>query len=240
MTTTNEMIFKTLKTKADKPARFKEQLEELGYDVKVEKYDNYWSVNGLAVSKWEGETAQLNLGRGQYVEKFENIKKVDFVGYFEKLDARNAKRERMNAHDGIGQEHEYWKDEREFYIADDGTEYRWYKYGCKKVTRRFRHHRTIDRNYTVEEYRGLKRKADAAGWGYWRSEGETDYEIRFAEKMLASAEARVEKLWKELEAAEREVEDRKRRVQKEIDRKAEGGRELDAWLKAKGIRKEVA
>ena len=246
MTTTNEMIFKTLKTKADKPAKFAEQLREMGYEVENEEWNykhterrprTYWAVNDLEVSKWEGETAQLSLGRGQYVEKFENIKKIDFVDYFDKLEARKGKHERMNACDAIEQRHEYWKNERTVYVGEDGKEHRWYERGCKKQVRRYRHHRTIDINHTVEEYKGLKRKADARG--YWHS-NEADAEIKWAEKYLADAEARVEKLWKQLEEAEREVERRKEGVKKEIAKKAEGQGELDAWLKAKGIRKEVA
>lgn len=238
----NDMIYKTLKTKADKPAKYADKLRELGYTVENDEWNyrrtereprTYWAVNDLEVSKWEGETAQLSLGRGQYINKFENIKKVDFVDYLAKRDERKAKAERMNAHDAIEQHHKYWKDEREFYIAEDGTEYRWYKYGCRREVRRYRKHSVVDFNHTVNEYKQLKRKAEARGYS-WRDEA--DSEIRFAERWLADAENRVEKLWEELEKAEKEVERRKADVQKAIDRKAEGGEELNAWLVAKGIR----
>lgn len=243
MTTTNEMIYKTLRTKADKPAKFAETLREMGYEVEntyqsfdgAKTYDrNYWAVNGLEVNKYGGETAQLSLGRGQYVDRFDNIRKIDFVDYFAKDGERREKRERMAAHDSIDQKHEYWVQTETYYVDEDGEEHRWGRWNWTKKTRRHHHHRTIDRNCVIDEYKALKRKAEARGHCWY--EDEDDHEIKFAERMLADAEARVEKLWKELERAEAEVERRKQEVQRQVDRKAEGRGELDAWLKARGVR----
>lgn len=240
MTTTNEMIYKTLRTKADKPAKFAATLREMGYEVENTyqsidgtTYDrNYWAVNGLEVNKYGSETAQLSLGRGQYVERFDNIKKIDFVDYFAKDGERREKRKRMGAHDDIEQRHEYWVQTETYYVDEDGEEHRWGRWNWDKKTRRRHHHNTIDRNHVIDEYKALKHKAEARGY-FWY---ENDHKIKFAERMLADAEARVAKLWKELEAAEREVERRKRAVQREIDKKAEGADELHKWLVAKGIR----
>lgn len=236
----NDMIFKTLKTKADKPAKYVEQLRELGYEVENSWLNSagntykrdYWSVNGLEVDKYEGETAQLALGRGQYVNRFDHIKRIDFVDYFAKLDERIAKAERMYAHDEIEQRHAYRVETFTKWVPANGR-----RYG-KRVKLNRHIHNIVDVNHVVNEYKMMKRKADASGWGWY--ENKKDYEIEFAKSMLSDAEKRVEKLWKELEEAEKEVERRKQRVREEIDRKAQGIDELDAWLKARGIRKEVA
>lgn len=242
--TTNEMIFATLKTKAEKPAKYAEQLRELGYEVEntrlsadgVNRYErNYWAVNGLEVNKYEGVTAQLSLGRGQYVEKFENIKRIDFVGYFAKLDERKAKAERVWAHDGISDVRNYYVNTETKYVDENGHKWNWPRYRTTEVTRKVRTHRYTSCNYTINEYKELKRKAEAANW-----RGLRGAEIKYAEDNVARAEKRVEDLWKQLEEAEREVERRKAELQKEIDKKAEGQNELDAWLEAKGIIKNVA
>lgn len=240
--TTNEMIFATLKTKADKPAKYAEQLREMGYDVSnVRVYEEggraydreYWAVNGLEM--WKADNVVISL-RGVYVEKLENIKRVDFEDYFAKLDGRKAKAELMKAHGSIEQRDRWSVSKHDVWVDADGSVHRW-RFDCKdyrnakKAQRRSRRHYFDDFNHTVIEYRNLKNKAEARGYGFSR-----DYAIKDAEEDIARAEKRVEELWKQLEQAEKVVERRKAALQKEIDKKAEGGAELDAWLKAKGIR----
>lgn len=237
MKTMNEMIFATLKTKADKPAKYADQLREAGYEVENHHFDadgnmlwerDYWAVNDLEVYKYDGQVAQLWLGRGNYVEKFENIKKIDFVDFFEKDAEREEKFKRMTAHNSIEQRHEYWTGIKRIRVQDGPKPWNWH---YRKE--RQRHHRIADINHVIDEYKALKRKADAVGCWY---RAEADAEIEYAKKAVADAEARVEKLRKQLEKALADVEHRKKNVQKEIDKKAEGQRELDEWLKARGVR----
>lgn len=244
MTTTNEMIFKTLKTKANKPAKYAEQLRGMGYEVKNtwtgcngDEYENeYWSVDGLEFGKGDSGPVFVNLRGYRTVEKLDNIRLIDFENYLATYDERKAKAERMEAHDDIEQRHERWVKKCIVYVDSDNHEHRWWKSGCKRVERRFRHHRTIDQNHVINEYKALKRKAEARGW---LNDAE-DAEIRSAEEWLEYAEERVEKLCRELEQAEKDVERRKADIQKAIDKKAEGRDELNAWLVERGIREEVA
>lgn len=244
MTTTNEMILRTLKTKGSKPAKYAEKLREMGYEVSNEgktvsgaKFQTeYWNVNGLELEKPDRGAIYLCI-RGTFVDGLDHIKRIDFENYFATLDARREKAEAMRSHDAIEQRHHYTARVQKYYVDRDGNEWSWCRRGCQVKTRRVRKHSIEDINHTVEEYIKLKRKSEARY--AWR-DSDADAEIRFAENMLAGAENRVEKLRKQLEAAEREVEERKRAVQREIERKAEGRAELDAWLVAKGIRKSVA
>lgn len=227
----NEMIFKTLKTKADKPARYAEQLRELGYDVKVDnKWDDYWSVDCLTLRKGDSGPVWVNLRGCRYVEKLDNIKRIDFVNYLATLDERKAKAKRMRAHDDIEQRHERWVKTMTVRVHHGNGPW---QYDYETVNRRV--HNVIDENHVISRYRHLKEEAEARGHA-WYGNGEDDYEIKWAEKCLADAEAHVEKLWRQLEEAERAVEGRRADVQAAVDRKAEGRMELDAFLKAHGVR----
>lgn len=238
--TTNEMIFATLKTKGDKPAKYAEQLRELGYDVtNVERYGDlecereYWAVNGLHLVNPGNEPIYIGL-RNQHVSKLANIAKIDFVNYLATFDERKAKGMLINAHDGIWEQRMYYTGKRVVYVDEDGFEWSWPRCNTTKVVRGHHRHVYDSGNSTIEEYRNIKRKAEACGYG-WRAD-QKDYEIELAERLVKDAEEKVERLWKELAEAEAYVERRKEALQKEINRKAEGQDELDAWLKAKGIR----
>ena len=224
MTTTkqniNDMIYKTLRTKGDKTAKFADKLRELGYEVtnwgtsyNGERFEReYWCVNGLEVDKYQGETAMLGLGRGQYVEKFDAIKRIDFVDYFEKLESRKAKWERYTAHDNIKQER--FSDKRYFW-----TSRRYVKVGF-----------TRDTNYEVEQYKRLK--AASKGGSLWGGNGFCDHmryrmeDVERAERKLAEAQAELERAKEALAKAQAEVQER--------------GGELHEFLTKRGIRKEVA
>lgn len=245
MKTTNEMIFATLRTKTDKPAKYAEQLRKLGYTVENTRTYNentyertYWAVNGLELTmgcKWL--YAQLRGWRT--VDKVDNIKKIDFVNYFATLEARTEKAERMAAHDAIEETRRYEVIRTTRYMGDDGKLHRW-RTDCsdwrnaKEIEVHYHHHYYNCVNHTISEYEELKRKAEARGYG-WRSDKE-DYEIEWAKREVKSAEERVERLYKQLEAAEREVQRCRNRVRAEVAKKSEGQRELHEWLVAKGIR----
>ena len=244
MTTTNEMIFRTLKTKADKRARYADELRELGYTVEntmtltTGTYDReYWSVNGLELYRPDAGPVSLDI-RSRCIERLDAIGRIDFENYFATYDERRAKEKRMASHGAIEQRHQYRKGERSVYIDPDGREHRDWESGRRWARRTVRIHTYTDLNHTVEEYKRLKRKADASS--PWNYNEEADYNIRYAERRVADAEARVEKLRRQLEEAEKCVERCKEDVQREIEKKAEGRRELDSWLAERGIRKEVA
>lgn len=232
MTTTNEMIYKTLRTKTDKPAKFAEQLREMGYEVKAtyeaygkEYESDYWAVNGLHVCKYEGETAYLSL-RSQCIERLDALKPVDFENYFATLDARTEKAERMAAHDNIEQRHSYGKDT--FTVRVKDGEGRW-NYHHEERTRRW--HRMTDTNHEISRYKTLKNKADGFGYGWVPYDRRTDVQdaerdLDRAEKALAEAQEKVEKARKALEKA--------------LADEVKHGGELNEFLTARGIRKEVA
>lgn len=240
--TTNEMIFATLKTKGCKEAKYAEQLRELGYEVSnldvawdgAEYVREHWAVNGIELVYPDRGAVYVSLGRGQCIDRLDAIKLVDFVDYFAKKAERDEKRRAMNSDGDITDDRVYHVKKRDVYVDADGHVHRWYERGCHKETRRLRSRSYVSKNSTISTYKAMKRKAQASG-NMLYSGGE-DYEIEFAKRMQADAEKRVEELRKQLEAAERAVERRKADVQREVEKKQEGGRELDAWLKAKGIR----
>lgn len=224
--TTNEMIFATLKTRADKPAKFADKLRDMGYTVENEAWNyshtervarDYWAVNGLEVDKFEGETARLSLGRGQYVERFDRIKLIDFEGYFAKLDERKAKWERFTAHGFIEQTHQWDKRQVTFWVDRK-----------RKVETRRVHH-IIDRNHEVDRYKMLK--AASKGGTVWGDHfcDHLKYKVR-----------EVEDAERKLAEAQRELERAKAALAKAEADMAEDEAKLNEFLEARGIRGEVA
>ena len=188
----NDMIFKTLKTKGDKPAKYAEQLRELGYEVtNVSRYgdweSDYWRVNGVEFFKPDKGAISINL-RGRYYERLDNILNIDFVGYFEKRDERNEKAALMQSHDGIEQRHEYWVETNTYYIDENGEKHNWGRWTWTKKTERRRHHRTIDNNWTIMQYKRLKRESEGNRWTGLKSDADYAREdIERAEKAVGEA-----------------------------------------------------
>lgn len=214
----NDMIYKTLRTRADKPAKFADRLRELGYEVTDRdiKYDGtrhprtYWSVNGLEVDRFEGETATLYLGRGQHVSRFDEIKKIDFVDYFAKLESRMAKWHRMKAHDNIEQERV--RKYRYFYET--------HRYATVTVTN--------DTNHEIAEYKRLK----AASMG-----GAMCYGDRFISHLEFRRDD-VERAEQKLEMAKKELERAKAALAEEEAKMADKSGELHEFLAKRGIREK--
>lgn len=222
--TTNDMIFATLRTKGDKPAKYAEDLRALGYEVTNTDTDyrgreygrDYWAVNGLQLSKCD-DGLWLCL-RAEQLKGLKAIAKVDFVNYLATRADRRAKAERMAARGNIWQfERHYTREERV----------------CLNPEARFweREYRIENRHYseywggnkTIEAYKSLRNKANGRDLRSFDDLG-------WAEKRVERAKANVQKALAELERAQEALA-------KEKAKAAAGSAELDAFLKARGIRK---
>lgn len=185
--TTNEMIFRTLKTKVfnykgerNPEPKYAEQLRQMGYEVRHEAEDAYdederWMVNGHMIKMSEGRV-YFNTANG-YVEGMANIGKIDFVNLFKVWDERKEKRASMNAHDEIV--------DNSFYTSA----YDWYRnvYRNMRVTRGY--------NAVIENYKNLRERIDRnCRW-------ERDDLIR-AEKKLEEAMKNLERTKARLAKAE--------------------------------------
>ena len=134
----NDIIFQTLKTKSDKPAKHAELLESMGYILDNE--GKYWSVNGLRFYKLGGKL-EANLRPLCYVAGVDQLKKIDWANFFAVHDEREAKREALNAvPTGIYQD----KNRHVWYNANE----------C------------VEGNAIVEEYKRLKQQADQGNTSY--------------------------------------------------------------------------
>lgn len=225
--TTNEMILATLRTKGDKPAKYAEDLRALGYEVTNTEADyrgreyqcEYWEVNGLHASKFDDGALYLYL-RAEQLKGLKAMAKVDFVNYFATLDARKAKAGRMKAHGNIWQRERHYSSEVRVCINPEARiwerEYRFEK----------RHYSEYwGGNETIEEYKRLSAKAN----GRRTFDGNFD-DLRWAEEHVEKAKAAVQ-------AALAALEDAQKDLAKEQARAAASNAELDAFLKARGIRK---
>ena len=222
--TTNDMIFATLRTKADKPAKYAEDLRALGYEVTSTETDyrgrecerDYWAVNGLQLSKCD-DGLWLCLRKSQ-LKGLKAAAKVDFVHYLATLDARRAKAKRMASTEGI------WQDVRHHtrkVVRCTNPEARWSQriYVTEK-----RHYTDVwEGNETIRAYKQLRCKANG------RDRNGFD-DLGLAERKVKQAKAKVQEALAELERAQEGLA-------KEKAAAAAGSAELDAFLKARGIRK---
>ena len=206
--TTNEMIFRTLKTKVwhyngprNPEPKYAEQLRAMGYTVTCDSdewdVDARWSVNGRYIDSCEGKDLTF-LTPGGYVEGMANIGKIDFENLFRVWDERNAKRQLMNAHDEIV--------DNSYYM----NAYDWHRgtYRNMRVIRGY--------NAVIENYKSLRERINNnSSW---------------ERKRIARAQEKLIEAQKELDAA-------KAALAKAESRDAERLAELDELLKKHGVRK---
>lgn len=227
MTTTNEMIFATLKTKSDKTPKFAEQLRALGYEVtntetcgdrEIER--ERWAVNNLEITNpCDGNPLFISLGGGNYVDKLDNIKKVDFVNYFATKAERTERRKLRSVRGNIWQEvRRYGRQTKRYCINPEAS---WRDREYREFT--FKANDYYGKNETVAEYIRLRDKADATVLD------RKGAEIKWAIDDVKRAEEKVQKALEELKRAQERLAEKKAR-------QAEGNAELNAFLKAKGIR----
>jgi len=208
MATTNEMIFRTLKTKVwnykgerNPEPKYAEQLRQMGYTVDCEEtdpsdVDARWRVNGKEIYSCMGKDTTFSTACG-YVEGMANIGKIDFENLFKVWDDRNAKRQLMNAHDEIV--------DNSYYTSA----YDWYRgvYRNMRVIRGY--------NAVIENYKNLRESIDRnSSW---------------ERKRIARAQEKLIEVQKELDAA-------KAALAKAESRDAERLAELDELLKKHGVR----
>lgn len=221
----NSMIFKTLRTWEYDEPKYKDILEAHGYELGNK--NRRWSVkrNGLELAireAYKGSGLVLEL-RSSIVEKLANIKRVDFVGYFETSAARKGSA--WNVTD----------DGKIYQTRHQGFQRRWYGarcwgYSTKRHERGYRHTIVKDENKVVAEYKELKRKAtQGCEWGHWGGVGEYEHNI----------ERNNERIKYYLECIEEEQRKLAKNYEKlaEAKLRAKGNEgELDSFLKAHGIR----
>lgn len=182
--TTNEMIFRTLKTKVvnykgerNPEPKYAEQLRDMGYEVTFAESpygydeDDRWMVNGHRICSCCGKDTHLPTAYGS-VDGMSNIAKVDFENLFKVFEERRAKRRDMQKHEGIWDERYYSKD--------------WN--GRRRMTQ-------YSGNKTVERYKMLRAQADDdCGW--------ERRELKRAEKQLEEAMKNLEEAKARLARAE--------------------------------------
>ena len=227
MTTTNEMIFATLKTKGNKNAKYAEQLREMGYEVtntetcgghEIER--ERWAVNNMEIlNPCDGNPLYVNLGGGNYVEKLDNIKKVDFVNYFATKAERTERRKLRSVRGNIWQEvRRYGRQTKSYCINPEAS---WRDREYREFTFKANHY--YGQNETIAEYIRIRDKANAT---VWERKGQ---DVQWAIDDVKRAEEKVQKALEELKLAQERLAEKKAR-------QAEGNAELNAFLKAKGIR----
>ena len=210
--TTNEMIFRTLKTKVwhyngprNPEPKYAEQLRALGYTVTCDSdewdLDARWMVNGFAIESFEGKDTHFNTACG-CVEGMANIGKIDFVNLFKVYGARKEKRILMNKRDGI-------TDERYYYTKKNQSTY-YFRDGKRSL------HRYESRNWTIARYVSLRASID----------GNSRYERRA-----------VEHAQEQLIKAQKALDEAKAALRRAEARNAEQLEEIDELLKFKGVRK---
>lgn len=214
--TTNQMIFATITTKKDRNAKYADQLRELGYTV--EPGDEYWSVDRLKVINYGKLEVRL---RGYWVEGKQNIAKIDFEDFLKKYDERAEK--------------DYCFDD-----IDDGKIFqrRFHKvmhcyrgYGKSRMEYKRRRLDTHDVNRVVAEYRQLRRKAECGAEHTWGYNSTAD-----VQKHIDSQLEKIEKLQKQLKAAQERLAELYGELNEAQIRKFDGVRELDDFLREHGVR----
>ena len=179
--TTNEMIFRTLKTKVwnykgerNPEPKYAEQLRAMGYTVEPVYEDEYdvdarWTVNGCYINSCEGKDLEFKTV-STYVCGMSNISKIDFVHFFEIREARNAKRDRMFAHDDITDDRYYSKD--------------WYG---RRVMRQSSY------NLVVDRYKSMRHRIDRNCKWQREDVARAQEKLAKAQKDLAHAMAALER-----------------------------------------------
>ena len=150
MATTNEMIFRTLKTKVfnykgerNPEPKYAQALRDMGYtvdyDTNADAYDEdaRWRVNGREIYSCMGKNTSFSTANG-YVDGMANIGKIDFENLFRVWDERKAKLAEMNKRGKIYDERYYRKDwnKRRYMTQFSGnTTIERYKNLCDRVDR---------------------------------------------------------------------------------------------------------
>ena len=183
--TTNEMIFRTLKTKVwnykgerNPEPKYAEQLRAMGYTVEPVYEDEYdvdarWTVNGCYINSCEGKDLEFHTV-STWVSGMENIGKIDFEHFLEIRDERTAKRDRMFAHDDIIDDRYYGKDWR-----------------GRRVMRQ------NSRNLVIDRYESMRKRIERNC--HWQRRDVID-----AQERLAKAQKELERAMAALEKAEAE------------------------------------
>lgn len=224
--TVNEMLFDTLTTKVEKTPKYKELLEDMGYTLEADKYEIFWSVNGIHFYRGRGFECTLYNGISRRtIQGKENLAKVDWKNLLATREERRAKNDAMYQQGNfrvipttniVRVSGHY--DENGSWIP--GRRYEVRNYDCF--------------NETIDRYHELKRKASEAPnspYGY----GSTN--VQYAEKWLEDAKRDLEIALEKVQRAKKRIAKRERELAKEIEKAAAGKAELEAFLAEHNVRK---
>ena len=226
--TVNEMLFDTLTTKVEKTPKYKELLEDMGYTLEADKYEAFWSVNGIQFYRGRGFECHIyngNKNRRRTIQGKENLAKVDWKNLLATRKERRAKNEARYQQGNfrvIPTTDSVWVsgyyDEDDNYIP--GHSYLVRNYDCY--------------NETIERYHKLKRAASEAPsnpYGY----GSTH--VEYAEKWLENAKRDLEEALAEVEKAKKRIAKCEKDLAEEIEKATAGKAELEAFLAEHNVRK---